>query len=136
MACFTQAWLLRLSAVRNVAAAHTFEAWYMRQFSFAQGHVVCGVYRIEQRAPLKVEFAIVLPGEMSAVAGCLNIGIETNEASSTTFVSEKVQWRRLDVKGVLPLKFGLVQWLHEVGGWWLVVSGTRWFVGASTRLTV
>ena len=127
MSCFSrfpQALLLRL-VFKTAEAKETFKASYIQKLNFAPGDTVCGGYRVVVRTGNRVEFEMLTPEGFPPINGRLLTSIQ-QKGEQTVFVTETLQWRRREDKGILPLERKLMRWLHELAGWWLLETGTNW----------
>ncbi|KAF9884804.1 hypothetical protein FE257_001220 [Aspergillus nanangensis] len=125
---FPQAWILRL--VVPAVARKTFGASHIHALNFDPGDVVCGVYRVEERTPNKVVFALLFEGP---VGGRLVIRYsEADNHEVMVYHSETVMWTKKGSetkRAVLPLERAGLRFLHEMAAWWLLDSGVGYLEG-------
>ncbi|EME42199.1 hypothetical protein DOTSEDRAFT_73126 [Dothistroma septosporum NZE10] len=100
----------------------TFTEDYINSLGFQEGDVVCGVYQVVKRTPLRIELALNTPKESQPLSGLTVISIRPRGEGSV-LVSETVQWVKKDTGTVLPLQRWLPRFLHSIVSRYLILSG-------------
>lgn len=100
----------------------TFTKDYINSLPFQEGDVVCGVFQVVKRTPLRIEMALNLPKGSQPLSGLTVISIRPRGEGSV-LVSETVQWVESDTGVVLPLERWIPRFLHSIVSRYLVLSG-------------
>ncbi|KAE8423933.1 hypothetical protein BDV36DRAFT_290029 [Aspergillus pseudocaelatus] len=124
---FPQAWILRL----NVTPADriTFRASHIQSLQFKKGDLVCGLYRVQERAPNKAVLELLFKGD---VHGRLIIRF-WEEGEDVVFCTETIMWTSKlqpgqSKKAIVPLENPVLRFLHEMAAWWSIDSGVTYLL--------
>ncbi|CAK4034438.1 uncharacterized protein RCC_00054 [Lecanosticta acicola] len=103
----------------------TFTKQYIESLDFRDGDLVCGVYRVVKRTPLKAELAIEPTKDLAHVSGLIVITVRPrNEGAILT--SETIQWIKKDNGLVLPLERWLYSFMHSITSRSLILKAARY----------
>jgi hypothetical protein len=128
-----QAWVLWMAA-GGPEARRTFDAEWVAGREFVVGDVVCGVFEVVERTPLRAEIAIrAAAGTAGKVSGLMVVSLRPRN-EGVMVVTETIQWARKDAGVTLPLDRWVVRFLHEWTARWLVVEGARYLSDITSEL--
>ena len=100
----------------------TFTKDYINSLRFQEGDVVCGIFQVVKRTPLRIELALNTPKDSQPLSGLTVISIRPRGEGSV-LVSETVQWVKKDTGVVLPLQRWFPRFLHAIVSRYLILSG-------------
>ncbi|PYH98018.1 hypothetical protein BO71DRAFT_317255 [Aspergillus ellipticus CBS 707.79] len=124
---FPQAYMLWTAASGTTRG--TFHASYIRSLDYNKGDIVCGIYRVLERSPNKVEFTM----EHKGIEGRVVIGF-WDEDKDMVFASETAMWTKTKKEDsdkqqeTLPWENPVRCFFQEFSSWWLLDSGVRYLV--------
>lgn len=119
-----QGWLLWFG-LNTPDQRHTFTQDHIQSLDFEEGDVVCGIYHVVKRLPLRVEIELQPPKALGPVSGLMVISIRPRN-DGAALVTETIQWTRKHSGAILPLDRWIGGFLHSVASRWLVVTGATY----------
>lgn len=145
-----QSWILYSYFLLSPEQRTSFSAAHIAALDFAEGDLVCGVYRVLARSAMGCEMGMSTSGSMglpesfggrlvTRVEEALNAEREGEGDGRQWLVTETLQWvlhtsaaEKKNFK--LPLERSPMRWMHELASWGLLVSGARWLEGEEIEI--
>ena len=116
-----QSWIMS-AMTKTAEQKRSFSKEHIQSLEFQEGDLFCGFNRVLKRDPLKVEIELVPPESMGSFSGRLVIALIT-EGNTVILRTQTLQWTKAAGSAVLPLERRPAKFMHEIGSWYLIVSG-------------
>lgn len=115
--------------IKSDDVRHTFDRSYIQSLDFKKGDLVCGIYKIANRAAKRAEMSFNTPESYSGpvAEGMLIVGV-SNVNEHTVFFSDVYTWRKADEKP-MPMETSFGQWMHALFIRRLIGSAVRHLQG-------
>lgn len=124
---FPQALIIRLNV--PPVDRRTFHASYIQSLQFKEGDLICGLYRVQERADNRVVLELLFEGEVS---GRLVLRY-WEDGDDVVFCTDTIMWLGKAPSGqrkrvIVPLENPILRFLHELAAWWLIDSGVAYLM--------
>lgn len=103
----------------------TFTREHIQKCMFQEGDLVCGIYQVVKRTPLRCELAMRGKGKFGRVEGLIVISLRPRREGAV-MTSETIQWTKKDNGIYLPLEKWWPRFLHDFASRYMITSAAKY----------
>ncbi|KAK4497621.1 hypothetical protein PRZ48_010274 [Zasmidium cellare] len=104
---------------------HTWTKEYLQDCKFEEGDIICGVFEVAKRTPLRCELAMRSNKSFGPIAGLMVVSLRPR-GEGAVLTNETIQWTKKDNGIYLPLEKWWTRWLHNYVSRYTATSAAKY----------